>query len=449
MSNMDRALPPRPRLGLIAGVAAGVALLIAGSVNAVLGQINSVTIESAELRLARTHFGRLDATIPARAEVVPQHTTLLEAVEGGRVEEVFAQSGDIVRRGELILRLSNAELRLQTIARETDIAQQINDSKTLELDLQRSKLALERDIIEADHEITALEKRIDRRRGLVEDGAESEEVFDELVGDLRHWRRLRENLVQSLEVETRHLDSQAEKAKSISDKLSLNLEIAKRSLDALDVKAPIDGRLTAFAPKVGETLQQGEQFGRIDSLDGIKLEAKLDQRHAPSLAPGMSATATLNGATEPFQIIRVLPEIINGQFSIELEPEGVISPSLRRGQNVALQINLNAARTDALVAPAGPWLEDTGGNWAFVISNDGKTAERRLLTSGRRTSTGIEVFNGLEAGETIIISSYSAFLQADRIRIQPSLQRSITDAGGRYDAVAYSLQDESRRLKGD
>lgn len=415
---MDRVITPRfKRWQLI--LAGSLAVLVAIVVLVqVVSLVTATSISRDDLRIGTTNIGNVESFIPVRAQVIPQQTTLLDAIEGGRVEAIFAQSGDVVSKDQLIMRLSNSPLRLEVVGREADIARQLNASRTLELDLRRSKLNVEREIIEADYQITRLSARINRRADLVEDGAEAEEIFEELRSDLRYWRSLHENLEKSLLIEEEYLIFQIETTQSDNANLQSNLEIAKRSLDALDVKAPIEGRLTAFSTFVGENLLRGERVGRIDGTTGFKLEATVDQQYLQSLQPGLDATMGLNEETFQLKLDRVLPEVVDGQFKIELSLVDETIPSLRRGQNVIVQIALNDSNGQTKIAPLGPWLQETGGNWVFVISRDGRSATRRTIQPGRRTAAGLEVIGGLDGGEQIIVSSYEAFANVDHIAIR-------------------------------
>lgn len=213
-------------------------------------------------------------------------------------------------------------------------------------------------------------------------------------------------------------ETQLKQIKETAQRLVENLDLARRNLDGLTVKAPVAGKLTAFNVEIGQSLGKGERLGQIDDPDHRKIAADIDEFYLSRIAAGQTATLAWSGRDYALKVSKIYPQVRDGQFVADLVFAGSEPEDVRRGQTLQLKLTLGDA-TEAVLVPDGAFFQDTGGAWVFVLAPDGESAVRRDVRLGRRNSRVIEVLAGLSPGEKVVVSSYSAFLDKDRLQINP------------------------------
>ena len=377
---------------------------------------NSQTVEVGRLTISSVTQGRFDDFLPLRAQVQPSLTVYLDAVEGGRVERVLVEDGAMVTQGQLLAELSNADLQLNVLARQTEVIQQVNSMRSQELALSQTRLANERARIEADLATQTARRQYEMQRPLAERGFVSGRAFQD-SRDTYEANRRRSEVLRRQQVEDERLQSsQLAQLRASSGALNQSLGIARSSLDSLNLRAPVSGQLTSFDIQIGQSLQRGVRLGQIDSAGRNKLRAQVDEFYLSRVSEGLIANAEVNGRTYRMRVSKIYPQVRNGSFEIDLQFVGEEPRDLQRGQTVQLRMTLGAS-SQARLVPNGAFYNDTGGNWIFVVSADGRSAVRRQVRLGRRNSDYIEVLEGLEPGERVITSPYTGFQERDRLTL--------------------------------
>ena len=404
---MDRpvARPHRRRWRLAAGAAAVVALAAAGAFFLLPGA-HSIAVKASETQTAQVRREPFQDYVPVRAAAEPQVTVFVTAVEGGQVEQVLALDGAEVAQGQPLARLANPQLRLAVVSKEAEIAGRLGDVSGQELALQKSQADRERELAQATYELQKAHRELDRRQHLHDIGFESDVALktaqDEVAYDQSRVTALTSGGVR----EGRIGADQAARIRALSGRLNDNLSAVEASLDALVVKAPMKGRLTAFVLQPGQPLKAGETVGQVDSMGAYKLTAELDEFYLGRVAVGQAATADLGGRAVPLRVSRVLPQVAQGRFHVEFAFQGPPPADLRRGQTLDVRLVLGDTQP-ALTLPNEAWLETSGGRYAFVLTADGRRADRREITIRRRNPQQVEVASGLSAGERVVVSSYA------------------------------------------
>ena len=377
---------------------------------------NSQTVEAGRLTISTVSQGRFDDFLPLRAQVQPSQTVYLDAVEGGRVERVLVEDGAMVTQGQLLAELSNSDLQLNVLARQTEVTQQINSMRSQELALNQTRLANERARIEADLATQTARRNYEIQRPLAERGFVSGRTFADSRDTYEANRRRSEVLRRQQSEDERLQSSQLAQLRSSAAAHNQSLEIARRSLDSMNLRAPVSGQLTAFDIQIGQSLQRGQRLGQIDSAGRNKLRAQVDEFYLSRVSEGLTANAEVNGRTYRMRVSKIYPQVRNGSFEIDLQFVGAEPRDLQRGQTVQLRMTLGAS-SQARLVPNGAFYNDTGGSWIFVVSADGRTAVRRQVRLGRRNADFIEVLEGLEPGERVITSPYTGFQERDRLSL--------------------------------
>ena len=412
---MDRRVAKKtPMSRKLVYVAGGLlVLLFAAWLASTLLAGRSLSVDSQRIAVADVTVGTFEDFIPLRGRLVPRSTVYLDAVEGGRVEEVLVEDGAIVAAGDPIVRLSNTNLQLEVLGREASVTEQLNFMRTLELQLEQNRLAHKRNLVEIDYQITRLTRSIERQRDLAAKELVSKSTLDELQDELTYYQNRRAVTLESQSTDARLQEQQLRQLRAASTQLETSLALARQNLDDLNVRAPVAGKLSGFDVEVGESIVRGGRLGQIDDPDTYKLNARIDEFYLGRVDIGQTATATHNGRELDLQVAKIYPQVNDGQFEVDMafdkEPEG-----LRRGQTLQLRLTLGD-NSDAVLIPNGSFYQETGGNWVFVVAPDGSEAIRRTVRLGRRNTDFIEVLDGLDPGERVITSPYTSFTGMDRL----------------------------------
>jgi len=369
-----------------------------------------VTVETAER-------GTFLDFVPIRGSVTPLNTVYLDAIEGGRVEHVLVEEGALVGAGQPILELSNTTLQLDVISREAQVSEQLNNLRNTRLAMEQNRLSLKSTLIEVDYQITRLTRLTERRADLFERGLIARQDYEDAADELEYFHNRREVTIESQEADERMRLAQIESLESTVEQLERNLEIARSNLDNLVIKAPTAGQLTSLDAEVGESKARGQRLGQIDDVDDFKVTALVDEFYVTRTRNGQAAEFDLSGRTHRLEVIKVYPEVLNGEFEIDLAFVEALPADLRRGQTLQIRVALGDS-SEALLLPRGGFFEDTGGSWAFVLDESGDYAFKRNLRLGRRNPEYFEVLEGLAPGDRVITSAYTSFATMDRVQLR-------------------------------
>ncbi|MGM0632090.1 MAG: efflux RND transporter periplasmic adaptor subunit [Pseudomonadota bacterium] len=418
MSGMDRKVERRGWPARLWVPGTGVGILAA----VVLFQFwqsattRSYSVPRDRVTVSAVRHGTFEDVIPVRGTVQPRESVFLDAVDGGVVDEVLVEEGSFVEQGQPLIRLSNTDLRLNVARNDTSITEQINNLSNIANSLERTKLATEREVIDLRYRITALERQKRQYESLRQDQLVSDEQYRSVLDELAYRRDLLQNTLQRQALEERIRTERRDQIETQMEKLESNLAVAQRSYENLVVRAPISGRLTALSARVGENKARGERLGQIDGVDDYKIEAEVDEYYVTRVTQGQTARFRLAGQSRTARISRVYPEIANNVFTVDLQFGDSQLPELRRGQSLQLDLVLGQP-TETLLLPLGGFMQETAGNWVYVLQEDGTTAVRRDIETGRRNNRMIEVRQGLEAGDAVITSRYEAFSDYAEVRL--------------------------------
>ncbi len=418
----DRAIhhppwsPRRWPVGVKVGVAVAVTLavlmpvlwLVAG------GGVRTLRLPVQQVTIGTVERGVFHDLIPLHATVVPRETVYVDAIDGGRVDRVLVEPGDMVQEGQPLVELSNTNLALQVIQEESQLNQAISQLQQNEITLEQEQLSNARALAQIEYNLVRLGRSAARREGLATKGLVSAEDRDVVTDELAYYKRLRPIQAESSQ---RQSELYARLLPDIQQQLKIlrgNFAVVHDKLDGLIVRAPVAGKVTSIDLKVGETPGTGQRLAEITPQAGMKLVADIDEFYLSRVRGGQTATVNVEGKPVSVTVRRVSPQVHNGQFRVDLDFNTASPPTLVEGAAKQGQLQLGGD-TPALLLPAGPFLERTGGDWVFVVSAGGRSAERRRIKVGRRTSEQLEIEGGLAAGERVITSDYIGFDRVDRM----------------------------------
>ena len=414
---MDRKVQKKTPVGKKVGYVVAALLLVAFGwwfVDTLL-QGRSLTVNSQRITVSPVTVGTYEDFIPLRGRLVPRSTVYLDAIEGGRVEEILVEDGAIVEAGDPIVVLSNTSLQLEVLGREAAVTEQLNNMRTIELQLEQNRLSHKRNLIEIDYQIKRLNRAIARQRDLASKDLASRSSIEELEDEFAYYGSRRDVTLESQATDVRMQEQQLRQLKDAGQQLQTGLGFARKNIDDLSVRAPLPGKLSGFDIEVGQSIGRGERLGQIDDPNGYKLNVRIDEFYIDRVDLQQFAVAEHNGRDIELSISKIYPQITDGQFEVDMiltdEPDG-----LRRGQTKQVRLTLGD-NSDAILIPNGAFYQETGGNWIFVVSADGSEAIRRSVRMGRRNNEFIEVLDGLEPGERVITSPYTSYIDMDRLAL--------------------------------
>lgn len=412
---MDQHVPQRHGKKIAAALALALAIGIAGY--ALLRALpQGLQVAAGEVRIATVARGIFLDTITVRANAVAASSVILDSMESGRVKEVFARDGALLKQGELLFRLSNPQRHLELLQRQSEYTQQITNLSMLRVSYEASRSDSQKRFADLEFTLEQAGKLHVRNTRLHQQGYISAVALEESLDKLALQQQLRKNLQLSSATELAIKQDAVTQVEAAIARLQTGLKLVGATVDALAVRAPVAGRLTDFRLQVGEIVRSDQHLGRIDDPARYKLTAQVDEFYLSRVALGHRAQAVLKEQAYPARVSRIFPQIKDGRFAIELEFEQQQPQGLSPGRSLDSQITLGEP-APALLLPNGAFLNDSGGAWVFVLGPDKETVTRRKVQIGRRSNAQIEVLSGLTAGEQVIVSGYAQYGKSERLQL--------------------------------
>ncbi len=395
---MDRALSKKPRWRIYALVAAALAMVLGTGVWILNGSRGSVyRVPMNRLTVAAVTEGPFEDYIAVRGAVAPFIIDYLTTDQGGTVKQVLVEDGAMVRSGQPLIILSNPALQLQVAAQQ--------------LTFEQNRFKYENDLLDIEHQISRLKNDLARDKVLLDGNAIAPSTYKQEQEDYDYYLNLRAATIASRDVEQRVRTTQLTGA---TPGLGARVDVANAGVEALTIRAPMDGQLTALEAEVGESKAQGAVLGQVNSADRFKLTAQVDEFYLGRMALAQTALFSVEGSDYRAKVAKVYPQVVNGTFKIDLHFDGAPPTDIHVGQAIDLKVELGGAAR-AVLLPNGPFYQDTGGGWVFALDSSGRSATRRNVRLGRRNPDFVEVVDGLRPGEKVIVSGYEAFLKMDRV----------------------------------
>ncbi len=378
------------------------------------GGQSAYRVDSGSVVISTVGYGEFQEYIPISSTVKPIRTFYLDAVAGGRIVAVFREEGSQLKVGDSILHLDNTDLRLDIMYREAQLFEQINNQRNAQLAMEQNSLQLRSDLLDADKNLENATRKYERYQKLREKQLVSDDEFLLWRDEYTFW-----NAKKDLIIETRRQDSllrvaQMKQIDASIVRMQANLDILKRQIEDLVVRAPMAGQLSALDAEVGETKARGERLGQIDDVNGFQVTANVPEYYVSRVQTGLPGTVVIAGDTFSLVLTKVYPEVKQGVFIVELKFQGRPPESIRRGQTLQVRLALGET-TRALVLDRGPFQNTSGGNWVLVVDPSGEFAVRRQIIPGRQNPKMLEVLDGLVAGDRVIISSYEEYGTTDKL----------------------------------
>lgn len=415
---MDRQIEKKSFLRRYAWYIAVAAALAALLVWIVLGtSANTTTVDASDITISDVTRGKFDDYVRLNGQVLPIQVVQISPEEGGIVREKVVEEGTRVRKGDVILRLSNSNLDLQILNAEAELAEKQNL-------LRNTQVAMQQDRLNNRTEQATLDTDCDRKRRAYEQNARlykerliSKEVYLQSREDYNLARRKQSLISQRLKQDSLYRHVQMAQMEDNLDNMRKNVLLVRDRKNKLEVRSAIDGELGLLDVELGQNIAAGQNIGQINDLSDFKVQAQIDEHYIDRVRPGLSASFSRDGKTYLLRVRKVYPEVRNGTFRTDFVFVGERPAQMRSGQTFYVELALGKSQQATLI-PRGTFFQTTGGNWIFVLDKSGRKAYRRNISIARQNPQYYEVTDGLEPGERVITSGYEAFKDNDVLVIK-------------------------------
>jgi len=370
--------------------------------------------ERDKLTISTAEKGQFNDYITIIGQVEPITTIYLDAEEGGRVKERLIEEGSMVKEGDVILRLENRQLYQTILTSETDLAEKENYLRQTRINFETELIQSRRNILDNEYRLTRKKRTFEQYEKLYKEELISKEDYLQAKEDYNYEVKLLE--INKLKAKNDSLIQLTSMKTLETDLLKMRqmLGLVRERLDNLNVKAPVDGQLGMLDAEIGQSISQGQRIGMIHVLTSFKVKAKIDEHYIDRVRRDLAASFDRNGVNYRMIVRKVYPEVRDGQFEIDLLFEGEKPENIRAGQTYHIKLELGQSEI-ALLLPRGGFFQSTGGQWVFVLNENGTEAVKRSIRIGKQNPLYYEVLEGLQPGEQVITSSYELFGNNDKI----------------------------------
>ena len=375
---------------------------------------SKLNVEAERITISTVTKAPFQEYIPVTGTIQPLQTFFLDAAEGGRIDSIFVEAGNVVSKGDRILKLANTNSQLDVLYREALLFEQINNARNTRLAIEQNSLTLRGQLADVEYQIIRLQRLHDRDTLLFRKQLISRQEFEQVNDEYEYWRSKQIITVENFKQDSLLRRVQLDQLNASIKRMQSNLDLVKRSLEDLVVRAPISGELTSLNAEIGQSKSPGQRLGQIDVLDGFKVRAEIDEFYISRINSGQKGTFDLGTTSYSLTVEKVYPEVREGRFEVDMLFEGSPPQGIRRGQTLQIRLQLGDL-SDALIVARGAFYQKTGGQWAYVVDKSGAFAVKRNIRLGRQNPQTFEVMEGLEPGEQVITSAYDNFGDIDKL----------------------------------
>jgi len=421
LESMDKPIPrkkglQKKHIGYIAGA---VVFLILLYVAFFADRTSTYRVEKEKLIIESVVEGQFNDYITVPGTVEPISTIFLDAQEGGRVEEILIEEGSMVKKGDVILRLSNPDLYLNILDSEAQLAEKENFLRNTQIAMEQDRLQIKRELLNLKYDIERKERNYLQNVALMKDSLISREEFLRSKEDVEMAQQSQELFIERQKQDSVFRSVQVNNLINNLDNMRRNLSLVRQRVENLNVRATVDGQLGLLVPEIGQSISRGANMGQINVLTSFKVTAQIDEHYIDRVKTQLTAKLDRQGTEFDLMVRRVYPEVRNGTFKIDMVFQESIPENIRTGQTYYISLQLGQPKT-AILVPIGGFFQETGGQWIFILDPTESFATRRDISIGRKNPKYYEVLEGLQPGEKVIISGYETFGKNEKLVFKKS-----------------------------
>ena len=380
-----------------------------------LNQKKTYNVKSEDITIDEVTNGKFEDMLMVTAQTQSLNSSLVNVLEGGAVKEIFAEDGQMLTKGQPIARVYNPNTEFNYLNQETGIMQQISQMRSSLLELKNQEFNQDKELLQSQNDYNTALQTFNLQKRLYDAEIGKKTDYDIALQNLNYQKDRKQIVEKGASNEKLSRNSQFSAINNSINQMEKSLNILRSNKNNFLIMSPASGRLSSFNISLGQNLTTGESIGKIDLMGGYKLVAKVDEYYINKLTNGIKGTLDNNGKEYEVIITKILPEVKDGQFSVELNFIDAKIENLKIGMTFGVKLKLSAD-TQSMMIPKGNFYKDTNGKWIFVVKNN--KAEKRNISLGRENPLYYEVTSGLKQGESVITSDYSELKKYEMLDIQ-------------------------------
>lgn len=378
---------------------------------------SKLNVEKERLSINEVTQGVFQENIPVNGVVLPKNTIYLDALEGGRVEEKFVEDGAMMKKGEPIMRLSNTDLELSLVNQETSVYNLLTQMQISQNQARQNTINRLNQNTDVENSLIEAKRVYDLNKRLYEKGVIARQEFIQSENDYNYQKERMELSKQILAQDSLAVQIENNQAQSSYARTQNALELMRRKVADLVVRAPVDGQLTSLDAEIGQSINKGARLGQIDVLDGFKVRVDIDEHYISRIYAGQRGTFELDSKTYELEIKKVYSQVNNGRFQVDMYFVDATPEDIRRGQSLQIRLALSQEK-EALLVSKGGFFQETGGNWIFKVSQDGDRAYKVPIKLGSQNTKYYEVLEGLQPGDRVVTNSYDSYGDVEELALE-------------------------------
>ena len=416
MDGMDRVIEKKHFISRktiwIGGISLAILILI---LKVVFGDNSSkLNVETDKIDIEPVENDIFQDYIAVIGTVEPIRTIYIDAMEGGRVDELDLEEGAMVKKGDLIMKLSNTNLLLDILNREADLAEQENLLRNNRLLMEQNKLSLKSQLLELSYQLKKYERTFHANEKLIKDDLISKDEFELSKENYEYSRDRYALLIKTQQQDSLFRTVAIQNLESSVARMQDNIVLIKQKVNSLNVKAPVDGQLAVVVPEIGESTAPGQRLAQINVLDSYKMRVEIDEHYIARVNNSIKGDFEFDNENYDLVFKKVYPEVKDGRFAIDMTFKGKIPKQIRIGQTARIRLELGESK-QAILVPRGGFYQSTGGQWIYVVDEKSGKAKRRNIRIGRQNPKYYEILEGLTPGEKVVVSNYDNFGDAEQL----------------------------------
>ena len=398
------------------GVAAGCAMLALTCWLMFGNHDVTLSVAKADIIISEVKRGEFKEYVRTNGRVMPIEVVHVSPEEGGIVLEKVVEEGSMVKKGDVIVRLSNSALDLQILNAEAELAEKQNLLRNTQVAMQQDLLNNMTELAQLDMDVKRKQRTYEQNERLYGKNLISRETYLQSKEDFELAQKKRTLVGDRLQQDSIYRSVQMEQMEDNLANMRKNVVLVHQRRDKLDVRSAIDGELGLLDVSLGQSIGAGFKIGQINDLSDFKIQAEIPEHYIDRVVVGQKATFVNDEKKYSIVVRKVYPEVRDGRFRTDFKFEGERPKQMRSGQTYYVNLELGEA-DESVYIPKGAFFQTTGGNWIFVLDKSGKIAYRRNIKVGRQNPNFYEVEEGLEAGEKVVTSGYEAYEEYEKLEI--------------------------------
>ena len=397
----------------------GGALLIIGLIYVIVlaSGPSRLRISSDEIMIEEVRNDDFMEFVDVEGVVHPILTIVVNSREAGNVDRIVGEEGSLLKKGDTILTLTNPNLLREIEDQQDEWEKQRISYQEKALEMEQKSLTLKQQTLEAEYELEKIRKSFSLEKEEYAMGIRSKAQLEVSEDEFRYKTESTRLKLKSLQSDSAMTIIRKELLLNDFNREEKKLLRSRQRMEDLVVRSPLDGQLSFVKVTPGQQVTAGENIAEVKVMDQFKINTSISEYYIDRVTSGLPATISYQGKRYPLKVSKVIPEVKDRLFEVDLVFTGEMPENVRLGKSYRVQIELGQPEK-TIVIPRGNFYQQTGGQWIYKVNADKTKAVKVPLTIGRQNPRQYEVTDGLQPGEFVIVSGYDKFGGAEVLELR-------------------------------